>query len=125
MVQQINGLPDNVAGFKATGIVTKEDFDQVIFPVVQKVVKKFKRLNFLMVMDTEMKNFTLGAWLADALVGLKHLSSWNRLAFVSDEESVKTIAPIMDKILPGKYKAFSKSAEADAINWVSENPPGA
>jgi hypothetical protein len=122
MIQPISGLPENVAGFRASGIVTKEDFDSVVSPAVERIAKKFDKLNFLVIMDTEMKNFTLGAWVQDAWLGLKHLTQWHRLAFVGDSEAVKKTTAIMDRIAPGKFRAFPKADEAEAINWVSAEP---
>ena len=123
MLERINGLADNVAGFRAAGIVTKDDYDRVVLPTVSRIADKFKQINFLMVMDTDMKNFTWGAWVDDALIGLRNLSKWGRIAFVADSAIVKRIAGIMDKIVPGEYKAFPKEREADAINWVAGFTP--
>jgi hypothetical protein len=119
MIERIKGLAENVAGFRASGTVTKEDYDTVIYPAVKQVADKFKEVNFLMVLDTEIKNFTPGAWLDDALLGLKHLTKWHRVALVADNDAVKRAAAIMDKIVPGEYKGFSKQHEAQAIDWVA------
>jgi hypothetical protein len=118
MIQKISGLADNVAGFRAGGVVNKDDYDKVIYPEVKRIAEKSGELNFLMVMDTDMKNFTWGAWVDDALLGLKHLTKWHRIAFVADSDTVNKVGRFMNRIAPGEYKGFAKANEAEAINWV-------
>ncbi len=36
MIAKIEKAPDNVAAFAATGEVTKAEFEQVVFPTVEK-----------------------------------------------------------------------------------------
>ena len=124
MVTQITGLSGDVAGFRATGTVTKEDYDTIIYPAVKKICDHNPELNFLMVLDNHLKNFTPGAWMKDAAMGLKHLTRWKKIAIVSDEAMVKTAMPIMDTIAPGQYKAFAHKDVQLAFNWVSEKTKG-
>ena len=34
MIETINDIPENVVGFRATGKVTKEDYEKVLMPAV-------------------------------------------------------------------------------------------
>jgi hypothetical protein len=71
MITIIPEAPENVAAFNATGEVTKEDFENLVFPRVKAKIEQFGELNYLMYLDTDLDNFTAGAWLEDALLGLK------------------------------------------------------
>ena len=57
MITQLEGVPENVAAFKASGNVDKQDFENTVIPVVNKLVKKYNELNYLMLIDTPLKNF--------------------------------------------------------------------
>ena len=49
--------PDNVAAFRATGEITKEDYQTVVEPTVQKLVDRINEINFLFLIDTEIEKF--------------------------------------------------------------------
>lgn len=46
----------------------------------------------MLVLDTSIKDFTAGAWFKDAIMGIKHLTKWNRAAIVSDIGAIRTFA---------------------------------
>ena len=89
MIQPINNLPANMVGFRAIGDVTKDDFTNVIIPQVNKLVEKTGKLNYLLVLEDSPKEWTAGAWLQDAMMGIKNLTTWNRAAMVTDSEGIK------------------------------------
>src|SRR5688500_17982582 len=102
MLEFIEQLPDNMAGFKATGDVTKEDFTKVVMRKVQELVDRTGKLNYMLVLDTSLRNFTMGSWMEDALMGIKHITKWNRAAIVSDTEAIRKFTDLFSKIMPGE-----------------------
>ncbi|RYY71176.1 MAG: STAS/SEC14 domain-containing protein [Chitinophagaceae bacterium] len=119
MITIINDAPANVAAFRATGEVLKEDFEEVVLPHVDAVVKLYGELNYVLVLDTDVSNFTMGAWMQDALLGLKNMTRWNRAAIVTDKESIKTFTGIFSKVMPGEFRGFDKDDMDMAIQWAS------
>ena len=109
MIVKIENTPDNMVGFQTLGEVTKEDFETTVVPEVQALVARTGKLNYLMVVNTELKNFTAGAWLQDLLLGLKNLTKWNRAAILSDVEGVKIFTDIFSVVMPGEFKCFGKA----------------
>ena len=63
MIEHLQNLPKNIVGFKATGEITEEDFSETLIPKVQALVDKTDKLNYLLVLETSVKNFTIGAWM--------------------------------------------------------------
>ena len=55
---EIISAPDNIVAFRAIGEVTKEDYQNTLIPAIEKLVKKIHEINFLLVLDTDIKNFT-------------------------------------------------------------------
>lgn len=119
MITQIPDLPQNMVGFRAEGEVTKDDFD-IVQTQVAELVEKIGQLNYLLLLDTSPKDFTMGAWLQDALLGIKHITKWNRAAIVTDIEGVITFTDAFSKVMPGEFKGFKKAEYADAVKFVSE-----
>ena len=120
MIHQID-TTDNVAAFRALAEVTKEDFQSVVVPAIEKLVKNIEEINFLLVLDTDIGNFTAGAWLQDALLGIKHLGKWNRAAIVTDSEEIITFTNGFSYVAPGEFKGFKKLDFNKALNWVEGN----
>ena len=120
MIEIINDLPPHVIGFRATEKVTKEDYENILMPAVDKQSKLFKKINFLLQIETDISNYTFGAWVDDALVGLKHLTHWHKVAIVSHYDSIKKITDIFGHLVPGEYKGFKTEELEDAKKWVAE-----
>src|SRR5687768_12561635 len=102
MIQQLNNLPSSMVGFRATGEVTEGDFNNVVMPEVKKLVERTDKLNYLLVLDTSLKNFTPGAWFKDAVMGIKHITKWNRAAIVTDVDAIHTFTTIFSALMPGE-----------------------
>lgn len=117
MITILNDAPENVAAFNATGEVTKEDFENLVIPYVKDKVEKYEELNYLLYLDTDLDKFTMGAWLQDALLGIKNLSKWNRAAIVTDKDGVQKFTEIFSVVMPGEFKSFPKQNLYNALYW--------
>lgn len=117
MITIIPEAPENVAAFNATGEVTREDFENLVLPRVKAKIEQFGELNYLMYLDTDLDNFTAGAWLEDALLGLKNLTKWNRAAILTDNQNVQNFTEIFSVLMPGEFKSFPKGNLYNAMYW--------
>jgi hypothetical protein len=119
MITTINGLPDYVAGFIASGTVTKENYSDTVLPRLKEVIREHGHLHFLLVLETDLGNFTAGAWMSDALAGLQHLFKWKKMAIVSNQKSVEKFTDIISPIMPGESRGFASNELEEAKAWVS------
>ena len=119
MIELLSNLPTNVVGFKATGEVTKDDYEQIVFPQIEKHLNEGFKLNYVFVIETSLKNFTPGAWMEDAWLGLKKIAKWRRVAIVSDVESVRKFTDTIGHFLPGEYKGFTIFELNNALIWAA------
>ncbi|MDZ4823095.1 MAG: STAS/SEC14 domain-containing protein [Flavobacteriales bacterium] len=120
MIQQLENLPVNMVGFKATGEITERDFSETVMPNVKALINKTDQLNYLMVLETPIKNFSIGAWMKDAVMGIKHLTKWNRAAIVSDVEAIRKFTNFFSYLMPGEFRGFEHKDLQLAIDWVAE-----
>lgn len=120
MIQQLENLPSNIVGFKAIGEITESDFTEIVMPKVKALIDKTDKLNYLLVLETSLSNFTIGAWMKDAVMGIKHLTKWNRAAIVSDVEAIRKFTNFFSFLMPGEFKGFEHRDLQMAIDWVSE-----
>ncbi len=119
MISADNTLPTWVAAFKVTGEVTKEDYDNVVLPTVDRIYKQHGHLHFLLELNTPVSEFKAGAWMKDAALGIKHFTHWKKIAIVSDQTSVEKISNLISPLIPGKTRGFSLDELEEAKNWVA------
>lgn len=119
MITVLPDTPDNVAAFQAHGEVSKEDFENLVMPHVEAKVKIFDELNYLLLLNTEVENFSFGAWIQDALLGLKNITRWNRVAIVTDQKAVQNFTDIFSVLMPGEFKSFPREDLSNAIFWCA------
>src|SRR3954471_18013516 len=106
MIYRIIDLPSNMIGFRASWAVTKQDFEEVVIPCVKKHVEKMGQLNYMLVLNTSIRNFTFYTWLKAALLNLKHLTKWHRAAIVTDSKINKLFTRFFSVIMPGEVRGF-------------------
>jgi len=115
-------VPGNIAAFRASGQVNREDFEKVVIPAVNEKVKEYGELNYLMLIDTPVKNFSGGAWLEDILLGIKKLTRWHRTAILTDSDAINWFTDVFSFLAPGEFKGFYPEQLPAAIEWVSGKP---
>ena len=119
MISIIKEAPANVVAFRATGEVDKHDYDNVVIPQIDELVEKQDKINFMLVLDTSISNFTAMAILKDIGIGLKHFSKWHKMAIVSDSDAINTFTNLFSYIAPGEAKGFTHAKMMEATIWVS------
>ena len=119
MITVLKNTPSNVVAFRTTQEVTRKNYDEVVIPQVDKLIKEKGVLNYVMVIDTSLSNFTAGAWLRDELLGIKKLGKWHKGAIVSNSQIAKTLAGIFDMLAPGDFKSFNTGELDEALEWTA------
>lgn len=119
MLRYIKDLPDHVVGIHAAGEVTKEDYEKVLIPRLEELVARQGEINYLLILETDVGNFTAGAWWDDFKLGLKHFTRWNKIAIVTNQKLVEWFSDAFRLFIPGKSRGFSMAELDDAVKWVS------
>jgi stage II sporulation SpoAA-like protein len=120
MLKKIEDVPSYVAGFVATGEVNKDDYSTVLVPELERLDKQHGHIHLLMILETPVKNFSIGAWLLDAWMGLKHFRGLKKVAIVTDETGVETFTNKISALIHGETRGFKLSEKEIAKNWVAE-----
>ena len=120
MLHPINDLPAHVIGFRATAHVNKTDYENVLIPAIKKIDKEHGHIHFIMVLETPVSNFTIAAWMQDALLTLKHYRGWKKIAIVTNEKGVEKFTNMVSAFIPGQTKGFTLSQLEEAKQWVAK-----
>jgi len=119
MIEVIEGFPAYVTAFRATGNVTSEDYHKIINPWVKNIAASSKKINYLLILNTALKNYTLGAWIQDGLLGLRYFSKWNKLAIVTEKNGIKKFTNTFGIFIPCATKGFKMEELPEAEKWIS------
>jgi hypothetical protein len=123
MIERVIDLPDNVLGFRAIGEVTADDYQKMLVPTVEEMLSKQTRVRLLYVIGKDFKRFTGGAAWEDAKIGMRHLSSWDRIAVVTDIDWIVNTVKALGFAFPCEIRVFDDDDLDDAREWISEPAP--
>ncbi len=119
MLSIITDTPSHVFGVTAIGEVTADDLKNTLLPGLQGLEERQNEIYYLLVLETEVGNFTAGAWFQDMVAGLKHFTKWTKIAVVTDQIAVEKFTDAFSYITPGEAKGYKLSELAEAKAWLA------
>ena len=119
----VSDLPDGTIGFRVSGTITREEYHQMLDPIVA-ALDRGEKINLLTVTAPDFHGLELGAlWedmKAEGSVGLKHRSSWRRLAVVTDKDWMRHAISGFGWLFPGEMRVFEPDQLDTAKAWLAE-----
>ncbi|MDN3579249.1 STAS/SEC14 domain-containing protein [Mucilaginibacter flavus] len=119
MLQHLTYLPKYILGVHAVGEMTNEEYEQQLEPLLDEHIKENGKINYLLILEADIKNFDAGAWCGNIGIGLKYFTKWNKLAIVTDREGVREFSHLFKYILPGQYKGYRLEELDEAVRWIT------
>jgi hypothetical protein len=120
MLELLQETSGNLVAIRATGEITKEEYDAVMIAAVDKVAKEYTYINYLFLIETDLQNFTPAAWMRDAWMSLKNYAKWNKVAVVTDQKFAQKLTGMLSYVMPGEAKGFSFEQLEEAKAWVRQ-----
>jgi len=118
MIEALPNFPDNVLAFACKGHVTRRDYDTVLVPAVEKVLKAHQKVRLYYEIGTDFEGIEPGAVWKDFKIGVEHLTRWERIAIVTDVDWIRHTMQIFDSIIPGETAVFPVSEATKARDWI-------
>lgn len=119
MVELLTGFPPHVAAYRASGTVHKEEYEQVVMARVDEVAAKYGKINFLVLLQTDIGNYSFGAFIDYLKVSFEHFSKWNRIAIVTDQNWVRKSYEVLSLLVHGEIRGYELKEFEEAKQWVS------
>jgi hypothetical protein len=121
MIERIEEMPAGTIGLRASGKLTREDYQQVLEPALQEGVESGElRLLFAM---PDFDGLEPGAMIDDVETGLRAWvrdhKAWKRFAFVTDVEWLAKTMRAFAWLAPGEVRIFSLGELDVAREWVA------
>ncbi len=121
MIELIQGLPDGVVGLEAVGEVSSDDYAAVA-PAIESAFAAHEKIRLIHVLGDRFTGFTAGGIWQDGKLGLSHVFSFERIAVVTDLDSVRTLVKGGGWTIPGEIRLFSNAERDAAVTWAVETP---
>lgn len=118
MIEIVEGFPDNVAAFRATGHVHKNDYETVLIPRVEAALKQHHKIRVYYELGSGFQGIDPGAAWEDAVTGIEHLTRWERVAVVTDVDWIKHVVNAFRFLVLGELRVFSTAQASQARAWI-------
>ena len=123
MIEPIPDLPAGVLGFRFSGHVEKDEYLQVLSPALKALLDRGEKVRLAIVIDDGFERFEAGAMWEDLKFGfgsgITHLSSWEKMALVSDADWVRHAMGFLGWMVPGEARVFPLADLEDAKAWLA------
>jgi SpoIIAA-like len=118
MIELLKGFPDNVVAVSCRGEVTRNDYDKVLVPAVEKALTAHEKVRLYYEAGPAFAGIDAAAAWEDFKVGMEHFTRWERVAVVTDVDWIKLTMRIFSFLMPGDMRVFPTSDAADARAWI-------
>jgi SpoIIAA-like len=123
MIEPIDDMPPGTLGWRVTGKLSRSDYTEVAIPPLREAIERGEKVRLLYQIGPDFKGLEASAiWeeiKADLGLGVRHLSSWERTAIVSDEEWLKHLMGLFGWMMPGEMRAFGLEELEAAKSWLA------
>ncbi len=112
-------LPDDpVQIFTISGKLSASDYEDVLIPRIDEMVKRAGKARVLIRWKEDFKGWEAKAMLDDARLGFAHWNDFERLALIGAPHWVEPFAKLFDAVSKGAVKTFDEGAYEDALAWA-------
>jgi hypothetical protein len=114
-------MPAGTIGFEAVGEVEDDDWEETVEPVLRQEIAAGRNVRLLYLIGAEAREVEGDAMGADAGFRVRHATSYERVAVVSDEDWMRPALRALSFMLPGKARGFRVRDLAEAKAWLVED----
>jgi hypothetical protein len=119
MLQLIEGFGDDIAAIRGVGLVTADDYREVLAPAIARATAGGRKARLLLELGEGFDGYDTSAMLADTSLGIGHPGSFERIAIVTDAEWLRRAVHLFGGLIPGEVRLFAASDAAQARTWIA------
>jgi hypothetical protein len=118
MIELLAGFPENVVAAVASGHLTTADYEERLIPAIERALKRLPKIRMYYQLGPDFSGLDPGAAWDDFMVGMEHLTRWERIAAVTDVEWLRVAVRAFGFLMPGTVRVFAMNEAADARAWI-------
>ena len=109
---------DHIMGFQGTGKVTEADYQKVLIPKLEELLKNYDQARFLYYLDDNFTGWEIGAMWEDAKFGVRHKDDFDKIAVVGGPKWVSWGTKLFSYVTEGQVKIFPPEDLQAAWEWL-------
>lgn len=117
---EMEGLPHDVVGIDIKGLITSQDYSGTLVPLIEHRAQDHKKLKMICVLGDYFDGYSPGAMWDDLRFGFSHLTTFSKLALVTDQEWIRHSAKLFGMLMPTEVMVFDLAELEDAKDWIKE-----
>jgi len=114
----MDGFPNDVIAIEAEGVITAQDYVDMLGPLAAEKRKRHDKLKMLIVLDEDFQSFSGGAMWEDTKFGLHYLTKLSKLALVTDIGWMRNAVKVFGPLMPAKVRVFHRQDLESASEWI-------
>lgn len=122
MIEILPESSGNLLAVMAHGEVTHEDYTGVLIPHLEEIIGRHGKARLLYAFADDFTGFTLGAMWDDGAFGLTHLSSFDKVAVVTDVGWIRAGVTMFGPLMSGRMRLFAAADLDAARSWIGAEP---
>jgi hypothetical protein len=121
MIEQIETSREDLLEFRVSGTVSDSDYKSVLMPALEAAIEAHDRIRLLIRFESDFRDFTMGALLDDARMGLKHWRGFDRVAVATDRTWIARAVKGFSIFLPCPVMTFPLGEVEEARRWLVQS----
>jgi SpoIIAA-like len=124
MIEVLKDVPPGIVAVRASGTLTREEYDAVVVPLLEDARREGRRLRCLCEVGADYRGLTPGAAWDDVTLGLRALHLFDGCAVVSDVRWIREVSRLVAFLMPCPVRVFDERDRAEAAAWLAGLPEG-
>ncbi|WP_370311406.1 STAS/SEC14 domain-containing protein [Sagittula sp.] len=105
---------------RMSGRIREDDYEDRLIPALDKAIEEHDRIRILTVIEDDAE-FSIGAMLDDAELGMRHWKGFDRVAVVGKPGWMMRLVRGFGPVMPCPVRTFAPGEEDDARRWLQES----
>lgn len=118
-ITAMDGFPRDVIALRFAGLITSQDYSNSLVPLIEEASKEHDELKLLCVLDQYFDGYSAGAMWDDMRFGFSHLTTFSKLALVTDVDWIRKSAKLFGSLMPTEVMVFDTDEFEDAKTWIT------
>jgi hypothetical protein len=121
MVERLEDMPAGTVGFRATGELTRADYEEKFLPEIEKAIEGGEA-RMLYAIGPGFEGIEPGALPQDAKAefeALRHHEAWKRTAVATDVGWIRDGIRLFAWMVPGEVRVFGLDELGEAKSWLA------
>lgn len=121
MIEKLTDVPSGIDGLRAGGMITREDYDGVVRPLVEEAIRESRGIRALIELES-FSGITPRALWTDIRLGVRALRHWTGCALLTNLRWAREATRFAAFFAPFPVKVFHRADRTAAIAWLQSLP---